>query len=230
MPRRRIGDCTQTDKADELLVVCGSVKPPRSAPCVALAFASLSEETYLFVGSQVRRSRATGCAAASYSSCVTAMASTRRRPRVGSTPSRRERRRRDTKSHRSRATRTTTTARRRAGHVLTSPRCHIWYSTMLSSGQTRLRAGINELRWGEGYRSTFRRPTYATDERRGALGFDGPKTALACLGDGLVAVACVGRYKRSEVTIHGVVQRRVVHFARLQQGVAAACFASGALA
>ena len=42
---------------------------------------------------------------------------------------------------------------------------------------------------------------YATDERRGALGFDGPKTALACLGDGLVAVAAAGRYKRSEVTI-----------------------------
>ena len=29
--------------------------------------------------------------------------------------------------------------------------------------------------------------------------------------------------KRSEVTIYDIVQRRVVHFARLQQGVAAAC-------
>ena len=38
-----------------------------------------------------------------------------------------------------------------------------------------------------------------------------------------MAVAAVGRYKRSEVTIYDVVQRRVVHFARLQQGVAAAC-------
>ena len=52
---RRIGRQLQTDKADQLLVVCGTIKPPRSAPCVALAFASLSEETYLFVGSQVRR-------------------------------------------------------------------------------------------------------------------------------------------------------------------------------
>lgn len=70
---------------------------------------------------------------------------------------------------------------------------------------------------------------YSTEDRRGALGFAGPKTALACLGDGLVAVAAVGNQNRSEVTIYDIVQRRVVHFARLPQGVAS-CALLAALA
>ena len=63
--RRTIGRQLQTDKADELLVVCGSVKPPAKCTVRRLGLRSLSEETYLFVGSQVRALRATGCGAAS---------------------------------------------------------------------------------------------------------------------------------------------------------------------
>ena len=64
---------------------------------------------------------------------------------------------------------------------------------------------------------------YTADDRGGALGFDGPKTALACLGDGLVAVAALHEaHRRSEIAIYDVSQRRVAHFSRLPAGVGAA--------
>jgi hypothetical protein len=181
---RRIGRQLQTDKADELLVVCGSVKPPRSAPCVALAFASFTEETYLFVGSQVRRfagDRVEGDSDDDDDAGGQVVCAQVPETISGTLPS----------------------------SVLDERGCGP--GLMSFDGEKIIVARSDGLY------------LYATDERRGALGFDGPKTALACLGDGLVAVAAVGRYKRSEVTIYDVVQRRVVHFARLQQGVAAAC-------
>ena len=92
----------------------GPSRPPRSAPCVALAFASFSEETYLFVGSQVRRfegdrvrrgvlfcARRARRGDGRRRDAVPASARADAAQSVAS--------RQDTKTHRSRATRTTTT-------------------------------------------------------------------------------------------------------------------------
>ena len=60
---------------------------------------------------------------------------------------------------------------------------------------------------------------YTPEDRGGALGFDGDKTALACVGAGYVAVASSHeKSRRNEVHVYDVARRRVAHMYRLPAG------------
>jgi len=60
---------------------------------------------------------------------------------------------------------------------------------------------------------------YGADDRGGALGFDGEKTAVACLGRGYVVVASLhDKSRRGEINVYDVKHRRISWFYRHPAG------------